>query len=131
MNAWTFESIAVACVVLTHLDASGQLNKTSALAIRAAAELASHDDKDHRGGSSRSLTRGDFYGHPMARLIKKSDITQLTTTSLESIVMTDATISNATIVQLFQQQSLQNGVGGGGGGAARACLVRGLGLGLG
>ena len=118
MNAWTFESIAVACVVLTHLDASGQLNKTSALAIRAAAELASHDEQQHgHGSSSRTLTRGDFYGHPMARLNNTSDITQLTTTSLESIVMTDATISNAIIVQLFQQQALH------GSGAGVAALL--------
>ena len=64
INAWTFDALAVSLVHLCYLDVSGQLNKTSSLAFHTAKELAKHDGS----AKEKLLARGDFYGHPLARM---------------------------------------------------------------
>ena len=66
INAWTFQALSVALVHLKWLDVSGQLNKTSSIAIKTAKALESHDVEGQKG--KKSLARGDFYGHPLARM---------------------------------------------------------------
>ena len=99
MNRWTFNALSVACRHLKQLNVSGQLNKTSSSALKVSKELKSHDVED----KSRELARGDFYGHPLARL-GETGISSLVTKSLETLIMTDSTVNGNTVTELIQNQ---------------------------
>jgi hypothetical protein len=101
INSWTWESLSVAMINLKYLNVSGQLNKTTAIALNTAKELESHDDQ--RG--KQSLARGDFYGHPLARMNSgelKSNNMNLASKNVETIIMTDGNLKSNVIQHLIQ-----------------------------